>query len=101
MKAKIFIHVETTNLHRNWELTKPWQHAPITVPTLFMAGTKDMVLAGSGPVDENHPMLVFQGQYVDDVELAFIEGAGHWNQQEKPEETNRSLLEFIKKVSPA
>ena len=42
------------NLHRNWELTKPWQHAPITVPTLFMTGTKDMVLASSGPVDACH-----------------------------------------------
>jgi len=89
------------NLHRNWELTKPWQHGPITVPTLFMAGTKDMVLASSGPVDENHPMLAFQSQYVNDVELAFIEGAGHWNQQENPEQTNQALLEFLKKVSPA
>ena len=65
-----------------------------------MTGTKDMVLASSGPVDENHPMLAFQSQYVNDVELAFIDGAGHWNQQEKPEETNKALLQFLKKVSP-
>ena len=88
------------NLHRNWELPKPWQHGPITVPTLFMAGTKDMVLASSGPVDENHPMLAFQSQYVNDVELAFIEGAGHSNQQEKPEQTNQALIQFLQKVSP-
>ena len=65
-----------------------------------MAGTKDMVLASSGPVDENHPMLAFQSQYVEDIELAFIEDAGHWNQQEKPELTNQALLQFLKKVSP-
>ncbi len=59
-----------------------------------------MVLASSGPVDENHPMLAFQSQYVKDVELAFIEGAGHWNQQEKPEATNKALLEFLAEVSP-
>jgi len=88
------------NLHRNWELTKPWQHAPITVPTLFMTGTKDMVLASSGPVDETHPMLAFQAQYVPDLRLSFIEGAGHWNQQEKPEATNKALLEFLAEVSP-
>jgi pimeloyl-ACP methyl ester carboxylesterase len=24
-----------------------------------------------------------------------IEGSGHWTQQEKPEEVNRALLEFL------
>ena len=89
------------NLHRNWELTQPWRHGPITVPTLFISGTRDMVLAGSGRVDENHPMLVFQNQYVADLELEFIEGAGHWTQQEKPEETNQVLLRFLRKVAPS
>jgi pimeloyl-ACP methyl ester carboxylesterase len=28
-----------------------------------------------------------------------IEGAGHWVQQEKPEETNAALLAFLKSVS--
>ena len=32
--------------------------------TLFMTGTRDMVLASSGTVDETHPMLAFQAQYV-------------------------------------
>ena len=27
-----------------------------------------------------------------------IEGAGHWNQQEKPVETNRALLDFLREL---
>ena len=65
-----------------------------------MTGTKDMVLASSGPVDETHPMLAFQAQYVPDLRLSFIEGAGHWNQQEKPDETNTALLDFLAEVTP-
>ena len=57
-------------------------------------------IGNSGPVDETHPMLAFQAQYVPDLRLSFIEGAGHWNQQEKPNETNTALLEFLAEVSP-
>ena len=28
-----------------------------------------------------------------------IEGAGHWVQQEKPEEVNKHLLNFLKEVT--
>ena len=27
-----------------------------------------------------------------------IEGAGHWNQQEKPEETTAPLIEFLREL---
>lgn len=29
---------------------------------------------------------------------ALLDGAGHWNQQEKPEETNRLLLNWLKSL---
>jgi pimeloyl-ACP methyl ester carboxylesterase len=29
-------------------------------------------------------------------EIHLIEGAGHWVQQEKPDEVNRLLLQFLK-----
>ena len=37
------------NLDRNWELTAPWHHAPVTVPALYVAGDRDFVLGQQGP----------------------------------------------------
>ena len=37
-----------------------------------------------------------RGNFADLRGFHLIEGAGHWNQQEKPEETNRLLLGWLK-----
>jgi pimeloyl-ACP methyl ester carboxylesterase len=34
------------NIDRNWDLTAPWQGAPIDQPSLFIAGSKDSVITG-------------------------------------------------------
>lgn len=81
------------NLDRNWELTAPWQDAQIHQPSLFIAGSNDSVITG-----------LIGAKRVADMERVLpnlrqkliIEGAGHWIQQERPDEVNAALIAFLK-----
>lgn len=81
------------NLDRNWELTAPWQDAQIRQPSLFIAGSNDSVITG-----------LIGAKRVADMERVlpnlklklFIEGAGHWIQQERPDEVNQALIAFLR-----
>ena len=76
------------NFDRNWELTEGLAGAKVEVPALFIAGDRDTVLRMTPP-------QVMDG-WVTDLRGSFlIEGAGHWVQQERPEEVNRALLAFL------
>ncbi len=81
------------NIDRNWELTAPWQGARIMQPALFIGGTKDVVLHPrfSGAALQAMPQLVPNLR-----ETVLLEGAGHWVQQERPEEVNAALLRFLR-----
>lgn len=76
------------NFDRNWELTESTPAPTITVPTLFLAGTADPVL-GFTPRDRVRDVVT--GDYRE----ILIEGAGHWLQQERRDEVNAALLEFL------
>ncbi|MBR1149263.1 alpha/beta fold hydrolase [Bradyrhizobium sp. JYMT SZCCT0428] len=81
------------NLDRNWELTAPWQGAQIHQPSLFVAGSKDSVitgLIGAKRVTELERVLPNLRQKL------IIDGAGHWVQQERPDEVNAALIAFLK-----
>ncbi|MGE9007863.1 alpha/beta fold hydrolase [Leptospira interrogans] len=81
------------NLDRNWELTAPWQGAQIHQPSLFIAGSKDSVitgLIGAKRVTELERVLPNLRQKL------IIDGAGHWVQQERPDEVNAALIAFLK-----
>ena len=80
------------NIDRNWELTAPWQGARVTVPALFIAGTRDPVISffggrGLKQLAQNVPGL---------KQKLLIEGARHWIQQERPAEVNAALIEFLR-----
>jgi pimeloyl-ACP methyl ester carboxylesterase len=85
------------NIDRNWELTAPWQDAQIHQPSLFIAGSQDAVitgLIGAKRVNELERVLPnLKGKVI-------IEGAGHWVQQERPEEVNAALIGFLKRNAP-
>jgi pimeloyl-ACP methyl ester carboxylesterase len=80
------------NLDRNWGLLAPWHLRPVTVPSLFIAGSRDLTLrnpagqAALGRLRDSLPGL--RG-------LHLIDGAGHWIQQERPREVNDALLTFL------
>ncbi|HSI00522.1 MAG TPA: alpha/beta hydrolase [Reyranella sp.] len=81
------------NLRRNWELGGPWRGRPIRQPSLFIAGSKDGVLrfpAAQSQLDAFPKSLPgLRGSHI-------IEGPGHWVQQERPDEVNRLLIDFLK-----
>jgi pimeloyl-ACP methyl ester carboxylesterase len=81
------------NLQRNWELMAPFAGAPIRQPSLFIAGTRDGVIRMPGMrvrPEEMKPVLPGLRRSV------LIEGAGHWVQQEAPDEVNALLVEFLR-----
>jgi pimeloyl-ACP methyl ester carboxylesterase len=82
------------NIDRNWELTAPWQGATIAQPALFIAGTRDPVIAGK----RGQGAIEHMSQAVPGVKKLLIDGAGHWIQQERPEAVNAALLEFLANV---
>jgi pimeloyl-ACP methyl ester carboxylesterase len=81
------------NLRRNWELGGPWRGQPIRQPSLFIAGSRDGVLrfpAAQAQLDAFPKTLpALRGSHI-------LEGAGHWVQQERPNEVNKLLIDFLK-----
>jgi pimeloyl-ACP methyl ester carboxylesterase len=82
------------NIDRNWELLAPWSGATVTVPALYIAGERDLVLAFRG-MDQLLPNLT---RAVPKLEQTIIlPGCGHWTQQERPDEVNAALVSFLKR----
>jgi pimeloyl-ACP methyl ester carboxylesterase len=79
------------NIDRNWELTAAWRGAKIEQPALFIAGTRDPVIAGR----HGEAAIEQMTRIVPRVKKVMIEGAGHWIQQERPDQVNAALLEFL------
>jgi pimeloyl-ACP methyl ester carboxylesterase len=83
------------NFDRNWELLAPFADRRITVPALFVGGLRDAVVTGPELAGEG-PAVQMLGSFCDDLRgKVLIEGAGHWNQQEAPEQTNEALVRFL------
>lgn len=83
------------NLDRNWELTAAWHGAKVLPPAMFLAGDKD--LAFTAPrARENLARMV---EHVPDLRRTeLVPGCGHWIQQERPDEVNKELVEFLASV---
>jgi pimeloyl-ACP methyl ester carboxylesterase len=84
------------NSERNWETTPQVAGAKITVPVRFIAGARDGVIrrGGEGTVEE---LTQRMSRVATDLRgVVLIPDAGHWVQQEKPQETNAALIEFLK-----
>jgi pimeloyl-ACP methyl ester carboxylesterase len=83
------------NIDRNWELMAPWAGAKVTVPALYVAGDRDLVVAFRG-MDQLLPALK---QFVPDLrQTIMLPGCGHWTQQERPAEVNTAMLRFLETV---
>jgi pimeloyl-ACP methyl ester carboxylesterase len=80
------------NWDRNWELTAAWHRAPITAPALYIAGDRDVVATAPGARE----MVAGLGSLVPGLrEPLWLEGCGHWTQQERPREVTAALLGFL------
>jgi pimeloyl-ACP methyl ester carboxylesterase len=81
------------NIGRNWELTADRMDFVIKVPTMFLAGEKDMVIGGAS----KDGLQTSMGPLFSDLRnVVLLPEIGHWVQQEAPEETNNALLGFLK-----
>ncbi len=76
------------NFDLNWELTADTPATTVIVPSLFITGSKDVVRTFTRA---DRAREVATGDYQELV----IDGAGHWIQQERPEEVNDALLKFL------
>ena len=76
------------NMDRDWHELPQLAEAKVTQPALFIAGEKDGVIAMQSP--EN------QRQWIDNLKIVLLPGAGHWTQQERPAEVNAELIAFLK-----
>ncbi|MEV0738684.1 alpha/beta hydrolase [Streptomyces sp. NPDC050549] len=82
------------NLDRNWELTAPWDSAVVTRPSLYIYGDRDLVPAFPGARDLIEQLPDFMPNlHRKPVELA---DCGHWTQQERPDEVNAALIDFLR-----
>jgi pimeloyl-ACP methyl ester carboxylesterase len=81
------------NLDRSWELTAPWHHAQVTVPALYVAGERDLVLLGA------RNALPRLRDYAPQLrEPILLAGCGHWTQQERPDDVSKAMIGFIREL---
>ncbi|MDT8429702.1 MAG: alpha/beta hydrolase [Pseudomonadales bacterium] len=82
------------NFHRNWEITEHLNNARISIPTLFIAGEKDIVIGGAS----KERLAGAMRRVVDDLDVVVLPKAGHWIQQELPAEVNTEVLQFLRSL---
>ncbi|WP_338864692.1 alpha/beta hydrolase [Myxococcus stipitatus] len=79
------------NMDRDWHELPELATVKIEQPALFVVGEKDPGRAFA-PVDLMKPLVPHL------QEMLVIPGAGHWIQQERPDEVNAALLRFLKSL---
>jgi pimeloyl-ACP methyl ester carboxylesterase len=81
------------NVDRDWEDLAAFRGASIQVPALFVGGDRD------GPTIWGMPAIEAFGRTLPKLHRSIIlEGCGHWTQQERPDEVNAALLDFLAAV---
>ncbi len=81
------------NIDRNWEMLAPFAGAKVTVPALYVAGDRDLVLAFPGAAE----LVAGLKAFVPNLrETVILPGCGHWTQQERPEAVNAAMIGFLR-----
>lgn len=75
-------------MDRTWEVTEPFGDRRIEQPALFLTGSRD-------PVRQFAPAEAMDGWVTDLRASVVVVGAGHWVNQERPDEVNAALLDFL------
>lgn len=83
------------NIDRSWELLAPFNGSCVQVPALYMAGDRDLVVAFRGMEHIIANLTHFVPQLRGTLMLP---GCGHWTQQERPQEVNRAMIDFMHKL---
>ena len=80
------------NIDRNWEMLAPWAGAIIRQKALFIAGAQDPSI---GSATNKAPLEAMKTTVPNLQRQVLIEGAGHWIQQERPQQVNTALIQFL------
>lgn len=80
------------NHERDYEWLKPWQGKTLDQPCLYIGGTKDPATTLFGQLPDPVAMM---RHFAPKVEGHVLEGCGHWTQQERPEQVNGLLIEWL------
>ena len=83
------------NIDRNWELQGSLQGAPVTVPALYVAGDRDFVVSLPGV---EQLLANFKRIMPTLRNIQMIPGCGHWTQQERPNEVNAAIIDFVRSL---
>lgn len=79
------------NFDRNWELLAPFDGTTIDCPAMYVAGQDD-------PVVQFMPPSLMDG-HVNDLRMCtMLPNTSHWIQEERPDDVNRHLVEFLAEV---
>jgi pimeloyl-ACP methyl ester carboxylesterase len=80
------------NFTRNWERSADLPTRIDGLPCLMIMAEKDVVLSPA--------MADGMEDVISDLEKALIKGSGHWTQQEKPQEVNQLILDWMDRRFP-
>jgi pimeloyl-ACP methyl ester carboxylesterase len=83
------------NIDRNWELLAPFAGAKISVPALYIAGDRDLVVAFRN-MDKTIGNLADQAPRLRGTIM--LPGCGHWTQQERAAEVNTAIIDFLRQL---
>ena len=80
------------NFTRNWEASADLPTRIDGIPCFMIMAEKDVVLSPA--------MADGMEDVISDLEKVLIKDSGHWTQQEKPEEVNRLILDWMGRRFP-
>ncbi len=76
------------NWSYNWRITADVDQT-VRVPTLFIGAVDDLIISPT-QIEAMRP-------WVEDLEMHMISDCGHWTQQERPEQLNRLILNWLER----
>ena len=83
------------NIDRNWALMAPFASLKVTVPALYVAGDRDLVVGFPG----TDKLIANLKTFVSELRATImLPGCGHWTQQERPAEVNAAILGFLREL---
>jgi len=82
------------NVERDWEDLSMFRDVPINVPALFIGGDRDGPTIWGAPAIERFPITLPRLH-----RSIILPGCGHWTQQERPDEVNEALLDFLAAIA--
>lgn len=79
------------NVDRDWADLQPWRGLPIGVPSLFIGGEVDGPTRWGGHAISRFPTTLpeLRGSHI-------LPGCGHWLQQERADDVNQLLVDWLK-----